>query len=63
MARQIGAGHPEAAIRQGIGGLWLAGLIGALVLAAGWPLAGTGVLRDCRAPGARTPRYGATVFR
>lgn len=39
MARQLGAGHREAAIRQGIDGLWLAGLIGAVVLAAGWPLA------------------------
>ena len=39
VARQIGAGHREAAIRQGIDGLWLAGIIGAVVLAAGWPLA------------------------
>jgi MATE family, multidrug efflux pump len=39
VARQIGAGHRGAAIRQGIDGLWLAGIIGAVVLAAGWPLA------------------------
>jgi putative MATE family efflux protein len=39
VARQLGAGHREAAIRQGIDGLWLAGIIGAVVLAAGWPLA------------------------
>lgn len=39
VARQLGAGHREAALRQGIDGLWLAGLIGAAVLAAGWPLA------------------------
>ena len=39
VARQIGAGHREAAIRQGIDGLWLAGIIGAVVLAFGWPLA------------------------
>ncbi len=39
VARQLGAGHREAAIRQGIDGLWLAGLIGAVVLAIGWPLA------------------------
>ena len=39
VARQLGAGHREAAIRQGIDGLWLAGIIGALVLAIGWPLA------------------------
>ena len=39
VARQIGAGHRVAAIRQGVDGLWLAGIIGAVVLAAGWPLA------------------------
>ncbi len=39
VARQIGAGRREAAIRQGIDGLWLAAIIGSVVLAAGWPLA------------------------
>jgi putative MATE family efflux protein len=39
VARQLGAGNRQAAIRQGIDGLWLAGLIGLVVLAAGWPLA------------------------
>jgi putative MATE family efflux protein len=39
VARQLGAGHRDAAIRQGIDGLWLAAIIGVLVLAAGWPLA------------------------
>jgi putative MATE family efflux protein len=39
VARQLGAGQRDAAIRQGIDGLWLAAIIGALVLAAGWPLA------------------------
>src|SRR5450631_1242325 len=39
VARQLGAGHREAAIRQGIDGLWLAGIIGTVVLAAAWPLA------------------------
>jgi putative MATE family efflux protein len=39
VARQLGAGNGQAAIRQGIDGLWLAALIGAVVLAAGWPLA------------------------
>jgi putative MATE family efflux protein len=39
VARQLGAGDRRAAIRQGIDGLWLAALIGAVVLAAGWPLA------------------------
>jgi MATE family, multidrug efflux pump len=39
VARQLGAGHRDAAIRQGIDGLWLAAGIGLAVLAAGWPLA------------------------
>jgi putative MATE family efflux protein len=39
VARQLGAGNRQAAIRQGIDGLWLAAAIGAVVLAAGWPLA------------------------
>jgi putative MATE family efflux protein len=39
VARQLGAGHRDAAIRQGIDGLWLAAAIGLAVLAAGWPLA------------------------
>src|SRR5215468_5100264 len=39
VARQLGAGNRAAAIRQGIDGLWLAGGIGVVVLAAGWPLA------------------------
>jgi putative MATE family efflux protein len=39
VARQLGAGNGQAAIRQGIDGLWLAALIGMVVLAVGWPLA------------------------
>ena len=39
VARQLGAGHRGAAIRQGIDGLWLAAGIGLVVLAVGWPLA------------------------
>jgi putative MATE family efflux protein len=39
VARQLGAGHRDAAIRQGIDGLWLAAGIGLAVLAVGWPLA------------------------
>src|ERR1700735_727351 len=34
VARQLGAGNHRAAIRQGIDGLWLAAVIGAVVLAA-----------------------------
>ncbi|HEY1918240.1 MAG TPA: MATE family efflux transporter [Streptosporangiaceae bacterium] len=40
VARQLGAGDRQAAIRYGIDGLWLAGVIGVAVLAVGWPLAG-----------------------
>jgi putative MATE family efflux protein len=39
VARQLGAGNTRAAIRQGIDGLWLAALIGLVVLGLGWPLA------------------------
>ena len=39
VARQLGAGNHGAAVRHGIDGLWLAAVIGAVVLAAGWPLA------------------------
>jgi len=39
VARQLGAGNRRAAIQLGIDGLWLAGGIGATVLAAGIPLA------------------------
>jgi putative MATE family efflux protein len=39
VARQLGAGNGQAAIRQGIDGLWLAALIGLVVLGVGWPLA------------------------
>ena len=40
VARQLGAGNRQAAIRQGIDGIWLAGAIGIAVLAIGLPLAG-----------------------
>jgi putative MATE family efflux protein len=39
VARQLGAGNRQAAIRQGIDGLWLAAAIGVVVLAVGVPLA------------------------
>jgi putative MATE family efflux protein len=39
VARQLGAGNQQAAIRLGIDGLWLAAVIGAGVLGLGWPLA------------------------
>jgi len=39
VARQLGAGRREAAIRQGVDGIWLAAAIGIGVLALGWPLA------------------------
>ncbi|HXS64691.1 MAG TPA: MATE family efflux transporter [Streptosporangiaceae bacterium] len=40
VARQLGAGNRQAAIRQGIDGIWLAGGIGVAVIAVGLPLAG-----------------------
>ncbi len=39
VARQLGAGNRQAAIRLGIDGLWLAAAIGVVVLGLGWPLA------------------------
>lgn len=39
VARQLGAGRRDAAIRQGIDGLWLAAGIGLAVPAVAWPLA------------------------
>jgi putative MATE family efflux protein len=38
VARQVGAGNIGQAIRQGIDGMWLALAIGAVLVAAGWPL-------------------------
>ncbi|GAA4379095.1 MATE family efflux transporter [Actinomadura verrucosospora] len=38
VARQVGAGDLPGAIRQGIDGMWLAVAIGAVLIAAGWPL-------------------------
>jgi putative MATE family efflux protein len=39
VARQLGAGRRQEALRQGIDGIWLAAGIGIAVLAIGWPLA------------------------
>ena len=39
VARQLGAGQRQQAIRQGIDGLWMAAGIGLAVLAVAWPLA------------------------
>ena len=38
VARQVGAGDLQGAIRQGIDGMWLALAIGAVLIVAGWPL-------------------------
>jgi putative MATE family efflux protein len=38
VARQIGAGNLREAVRQGVDGIWLAILIGIVVIAVGWPL-------------------------
>jgi putative MATE family efflux protein len=37
VARQIGAGNVLEAVRQGVDGIWLATLIGIVVIAVGWP--------------------------
>ncbi|MFI0453370.1 MATE family efflux transporter [Actinomadura sp. 6N118] len=39
VARQVGAGDLRAAVRQGIDGMWLALIIGVVLIVAGWPLA------------------------
>lgn len=39
VARRVGAGDPRAALRQGVDGIWLALLLGALVVAAVLPTA------------------------
>lgn len=41
VARQVGAGDMRSAVRQGIDGMWLALAIGAVLVAAGWPLVPT----------------------
>src|SRR3954451_6534317 len=41
VARQIGAGNAREAIRQGVDGIWLAAIIGLLIIALGWPLTPT----------------------
>jgi putative MATE family efflux protein len=38
VSRQIGAGNVREAIRQGVDGIWLAAIIGVLIIAVGWPL-------------------------
>ncbi|GLX01057.1 MATE family efflux transporter [Microtetraspora sp. NBRC 16547] len=39
VARQIGAGDPLRAMRQGVDGLWLAAAVGVAVIVVCWPLA------------------------
>ncbi|WP_242908592.1 MATE family efflux transporter [Actinomadura terrae] len=39
VARQVGAGDLRAAVKQGVDGMWLALVIGAALVLAGWPLA------------------------
>jgi putative MATE family efflux protein len=59
VARQLGAGNRQAALRQGIDGIWLAGAIGVAVLAIGLPLAGP-IIRAFGASGAVTS--GAVTY-
>jgi MATE family, multidrug efflux pump len=59
VARQLGAGQQQAAIRQGMHGLWLAVGIGLFVLAAGWPAAPAIVHAFGGSPGVS---HGAIVY-
>ncbi|MBM9505976.1 MATE family efflux transporter [Streptomyces sp. KK5PA1] len=61
VARRIGAGDPRAALRQGVDGIWLALILGAVVLAAVLPTA-PALVRLSGASGTAAP-YAATYLR
>jgi putative MATE family efflux protein len=61
VARQVGAGNTRGALAQGIDGLWLAGLIGALLTAVTLPLAGW--LVSLFGPGHRVAELTETYLR
>ncbi len=60
VARQLGAGHRDAAIRQGIDGLWLAAAIGLAVLAAGLAAGAADVSRRSAARRSQPRRPSST---
>lgn len=61
VARQVGAGNTSGALAQGVDGLWLAGVIGAVVTAASLPL--TGALVDLFGPGERVADLAVSYLR
>jgi putative MATE family efflux protein len=61
VARQVGAGNHRGALAQGVDGLWLAALIGALLTAVVLPL--TGPIVDLFGPGAEVGHLAATYLR
>ncbi|MDT3396295.1 MATE family efflux transporter [Streptomyces sp. B1866] len=61
VARRVGAGDLTAALRQGLDGIWLALLIGALAVAAALPAA-PALVRLCGASPAAAP-YATTYLR
>jgi putative MATE family efflux protein len=61
VARQVGAGNTRGALAQGVDGLWLATLIGALLTAVSLPL--TGTLVGIFGPGTEVAELAATYLR
>jgi putative MATE family efflux protein len=61
VARQVGAGDTRGALAQGVDGLWLATLIGALLTAVSLPL--TGTLVGIFGPGTEVAELAATYLR
>lgn len=61
VARQVGAGHARRALTQGVDGLWLAGLVGAVASILGVPLAGRIV--GLFGPDASVSGYATTYLR
>ncbi|WP_329518979.1 MATE family efflux transporter [Spirillospora sp. NBC_01491] len=61
VARQVGAGDLPSAVRQGIDGMWLAVVIGAVLILAGWPL--TPWLVDAFGASASVAPYAETYLR
>lgn len=61
VARLVGAGRPREAVRRGIDGLWLAGMVGLALLVAG-TLGATGIVRLFGASAAVAP-YGVIYLR
>jgi putative MATE family efflux protein len=61
VARQVGAGNTRGALAQGVDGLWLGTLIGALLTAVSLPL--TGTLVGIFGPGTEVAELAATYLR